>query len=65
MTRRPAVLFVHYTFPGIVGGVETVIGHHADAVAQQADVGLVAGRGPVGVRDVRVVRIGSSISLHR
>ncbi len=64
MTRRPVVLFVHYTFPGIVGGVETVIGHHADGLAQQADVGLVAGRGPVGVRDVRVVRIRLLDSLH-
>lgn len=64
MTRRPMVLFVHYTFPGIVGGVETVIGHHADGLAQQADVGLIAGRGPVGVRDVRVVRIGLLDSLH-
>ena len=34
MTRRPAVLFVHYTFPGVVGGVETVIAHHAAGIAQ-------------------------------
>ncbi len=64
MTRRPTILFVHYTFPGIVGGVETVIGHHAVGVARQADVGLVAGRGPVGVRDVRAIRIRLLDSLH-
>ena len=64
MTRRPAVLFVHYTFPGIVGGVETVIGHHAVGLARLADVGLVAGRGPVGVRNVRAVRIRLLDSLH-
>ncbi len=23
MPARPSVLFVHYTFPGVVGGVET------------------------------------------
>jgi mannosylglucosylglycerate synthase len=64
MTRRPKVLFVHYTFPGIVGGVETVIGHHAVGVARNAEVGLVAGRGPVGVRGIRAVRIRLLDSLH-
>ncbi|HEY8198250.1 MAG TPA: glycosyltransferase family 4 protein, partial [Candidatus Limnocylindrales bacterium] len=64
MTRRPTVLLIHYTFPGIVGGVETVIEHHAVGLARQADVGLVAGRGPVGVANVRTVRIRLLDSLH-
>jgi glycosyltransferase involved in cell wall biosynthesis len=64
MTRRPTVLFVHYTFPGVVGGVETVIGHHAKGMADRADVGLLAGRGRVGVRGVRATRIRLLDSLH-
>lgn len=64
MKRRPAILFVHYTFPGVVGGVETVIAHHAAGMSRYADVALAAGRGPVGVHGVRVVRIKLLDSLH-
>lgn len=64
MTRRPTVLFVHYTFPGVVGGVETVIGHHATGMTDRADVALLAGRGRVGVRGVPAVRIRLLDSLH-
>ncbi len=64
MTRRPTVLFVHYTFPGVVGGVETVIGHHARGMAQQAEVAVMAGRGPVGVRGLRAERVRLLDSLH-
>ena len=64
MTRRPTVLFVHYTFPGVVGGVETVIGHHASGMARHAQVRLMAGRGPVGVRGIPAVRIPLLDSLH-
>ena len=64
MTRRPTVLFVHYTFPGVVGGVETVIGHHARGMAQHAQVAVMAGRGPIGVRGLRAVRVPLLDSLH-
>ena len=64
MKRRPTVLFVHYTFPGVVGGVETVVKHHALGLAPLAEVGLMAGRGPVDVRGVPAVRIRLLDSLH-
>jgi glycosyltransferase involved in cell wall biosynthesis len=64
VTRRPTILFVHYTFPGVVGGVETVIGHHAVGMSRQAEVRLMAGRGPVGVRGAEAVRIRLLDSLH-
>jgi mannosylglucosylglycerate synthase len=64
MKRRPAVLFVHYTFPGVVGGVETVMAHHAKGMSQFAEVRLVAGRGPVGAPGVKALRIKLLDSLH-
>jgi glycosyltransferase involved in cell wall biosynthesis len=64
MRARPSVLFVHYTFPGIVGGVETVIGQHAVGLSGRADVRLLAGRGPIGVQGVTAVRIRLLDSLH-
>jgi glycosyltransferase involved in cell wall biosynthesis len=64
MTRRPTVLFVHYTFPGVVGGVETVIGRHAAGLSERAHVRLLAGRGPIGMRGVDVVRIRLVDSIH-
>ncbi|MET1232371.1 MAG: glycosyltransferase family 4 protein [Candidatus Limnocylindrales bacterium] len=64
MKRRPSVLFVHYTFPGVVGGVETVMAHHAMGMSQFTEVALMAGRGPVGLPGVRAVRIGLLDSLH-
>jgi glycosyltransferase involved in cell wall biosynthesis len=64
VTRRPTVLIVHYTFPGVVGGVETVIGHHARGMSAIADVRLMAGRGRIGVPGVQSVRVRLLDSLH-
>ena len=57
MSRRARrVVFVHYTAPSILGGVEHVMGVHARA-AQRAgdDVTIIAGRGTA--RGIAVVRI--------
>lgn len=62
--RRPIVLLVHHTFPGVIGGVETVIGQHAAGLRERAQVRLLAGRGPVGVRGVEAVRIPLVDSRH-
>ena len=64
MTARPTVAFVHYTFPGVVGGVETVIAHHAAGLRDRAAVRLLAGRGPTGVAGVERIRIPLVDSLH-
>jgi glycosyltransferase involved in cell wall biosynthesis len=61
--RARRVLFVHYTAPSILGGVEHVMGVHARA-AQRAgdDVTIVAGRGTA--RSITVVRIPELDSQH-
>jgi len=64
MTVRPMILFVHYTFPGVVGGVETVIGQHARGLAGHARLAVMAGRGPVGVPGLQAIRIRLLDSLH-
>src|SRR3990172_6849142 len=64
MRGRPSVLFVHYTFPGVVGGVETVVAHHAAGLRDQANVRLLAGRGRTGVTGVQRIRIPLVDSLH-
>ena len=64
MTRRKQrVLFVHYTAPSILGGVEHVMGIHAKA-AQDAgdDVAIVAGRGTA--RGIPVIRIAELDTQH-
>ncbi len=61
---RPTVLLVHHTFPGVIGGVETVMGQHAAGLRERAHVRLLAGRGPVGVRGVEAVRIPLVDSRH-
>ena len=57
MSRRARrVVFVHYTAPSILGGVEHVMGIHARAAARVGDdVTIVAGRGTA--RGITVVRI--------
>ena len=57
MSRRARrVVFVHYTAPSILGGVEHVMGIHARAAARAGDdVTIVAGRGTA--RGITVVRI--------
>ncbi len=61
--RKQRVLFLHYTAPSILGGVEHVMGIHAQA-AQRAgdDVAILAGRGTA--RGVAVVRIPELDSQH-
>jgi glycosyltransferase involved in cell wall biosynthesis len=64
VTRRPTILIVHYTFPGVVGGVETVMAHHARGLSAVAEVRLMAGRGRIGVPGGQSVRIRLLDSLH-
>jgi mannosylglucosylglycerate synthase len=54
--KKQRVLFLHYTAPSVLGGVEHVMGTHAEA-AQRAgdDVAIVAGRG--SARSVPVILI--------
>jgi glycosyltransferase involved in cell wall biosynthesis len=61
--RKRRVLFLHYTAPSILGGVEHVMGVHAQA-AQRAgdDVAIVAGRGTA--RGIPVVRIPELDTQH-
>jgi glycosyltransferase involved in cell wall biosynthesis len=61
--RKRRVLFLHYTGPTILGGVEHVMGIHARA-AQAAgdDVAIVAGRG--SARGVPFIRIPELDSQH-
>ena len=61
----PRVLLLHYTFPGIVGGVEMVLARHAAALRDAgADVVIAAGRGRTGVAGVRSARIPELDSRH-
>lgn len=52
------ILFVHYTTPRILGGVEQIMAAHIAALlAERKDVAMLAGRGGVKPRGVRVVRV--------
>ncbi len=65
MTRRRArrITLVHYTTPRVPGGVEQVMGVHAAALRDAgASVTLVAGRGGVSPRGVRIARISEADS---
>jgi glycosyltransferase involved in cell wall biosynthesis len=54
--KKRRVLFVHYTAPSILGGVEHVMGIHAAAAQRAGDeVAILAGRGTE--RGVPVIRI--------
>jgi len=61
--KKQRVLFLHYTGPTILGGVEHVMGIHARA-AQAAgdDVAIVAGRG--SARGIPFIRIPELDSQH-
>jgi len=59
------ILFVHYTTPQILGGVEQVMAAHAAAlVAAGKDVAVLAGRGGAVPRGVRVIRVAEADSRH-
>ena len=59
------VLFVHYTTPQILGGVEQVMAAHAGAlVAAGKEVAVLAGRGGAKPRGVRVIRVAEADSRH-
>jgi len=60
---KQRVLFLHYTAPSILGGVEHVMGIQAEAAARSGDdVAILAGRGTA--RGVPVIRIGELDSQH-
>ena len=59
------ILFVHYTTPEILGGVEQVMAAHITALlAEGKDVAMLAGRGGVKPRGVRVIRVPEADSRH-
>jgi mannosylglucosylglycerate synthase len=59
------VLFVHYTTPQILGGVEQVMAAHAAALqAAGKEVAVLAGRGGAKPRGLRVIRIAEADSRH-
>ncbi len=66
MTRGARrILFVHYTTPAILGGVEQVMAAHAAAlIAAGKDVAVLAGRGAAKPRGVRVIRVAEADSRH-
>lgn len=52
------MLLIHYTTPSILGGVEQVMGAHAAGLlAAGAEVTVLAGRGRLAPRGVRLVRV--------
>lgn len=59
--RRLRVVFLHYTAPSILGGVEQVIGVHARALRDAGDtVTIVTGRGTArGLETIRVPELDS------
>ena len=66
MTRSVRrILFVHYTTPQVLGGVEQVMAAHAAAlVAAGKEVAVLAGRGGAKPRGVRVIRVAEADSRH-
>jgi glycosyltransferase involved in cell wall biosynthesis len=61
--RKRRVLFLHYTAPSILGGVEHVMGIHARGAREAGDdVAIVAGRGTA--RGIPVIRIPELDSQH-
>jgi mannosylglucosylglycerate synthase len=59
------ILFVHYTTPAILGGVEQVMAAHAAALqAAGCEVSVLAGRGVAKPRGIQVVRVAEADSRH-
>jgi glycosyltransferase involved in cell wall biosynthesis len=59
------ILFVHYTTPQVLGGVEQVMAAHAAALrAAGREVAVLAGRGGAKPPGVRVIRIAEADSRH-
>ncbi len=59
------ILFVHYTTPQVLGGVEQVMAAHAAAlIAAGKQVAVLAGRGGAKPRGVRVIRVAEADSRH-
>lgn len=59
------ILFVHYTTPQILGGVEQVMAAHiAGLQAVGKDVAVLAGRGGAKPPGVRVIRVAEADSRH-
>lgn len=59
------VLFIHYTTPQILGGVEQVMAAHAAALQSAGkDVAILAGRGGAKPPGVRVIRVAEADSRH-
>lgn len=59
------ILFVHYTTPQVLGGVEQVMAAHAAALqAAGKEVAVLAGRGGAKPPGVRVIRVAEADSRH-
>ncbi len=59
------IAILHYSVPPIVGGVESVIAHHARLMAADGhSVRLIAARGESLSEDIRLTLIPAADSLH-
>ena len=60
------IAILHYSVPPIVGGVESVIAHHARLMSADAhSVRLIAGRGESLTQEIPLITIPSADSLHK
>jgi glycosyltransferase involved in cell wall biosynthesis len=59
------VLLIHYTTPTILGGVEQVMGVHAEGLRDAgAEVTILAGRGGAPGKGIRIARVPEADSRH-
>ena len=60
------IAILHYSVPPIVGGVESVIAHHARLMSADGhSVRLIAGRGESLTQEIPLITIPSADSLHK
>jgi glycosyltransferase involved in cell wall biosynthesis len=63
--RRLNILLMHYSAPPIIGGVESVLGHHARLMAAAGhSVRILAARGEAPSESIGFVRIPLADSIH-
>ncbi|MGL4650827.1 MAG: glycosyltransferase [Caldilineaceae bacterium] len=65
MTQPLHITFMHYASPPVVGGVESVLAHQANAAATAGHaVSILTGRGEAWRNDIPVVRVPLADSIH-
>ncbi|MBI3243499.1 MAG: glycosyltransferase family 4 protein [Chloroflexi bacterium] len=64
-SRSRSIALIHYSTPPIVGGVESVLAHHARLMADAGhDVRVLAGRGELWDERIRLIRLPLMDSRH-